>query len=80
MLFGLPPVLDAGRDTLPLFLQMYDHPSYVADQTIVYGTQVENTDLLATVGTRAAMEPGYTYAALRILRVLSYICNRFSSS
>lgn len=45
MLFGLPPILDAGRDTLPLFLQMYDHPSYVADQTILYGTQVENTDL-----------------------------------
>lgn len=45
MLFGLPPVLDAGRDTLPLFLQMYEHPNYVANQAIIYGTQVENTDL-----------------------------------
>ncbi|MDW5265377.1 MULTISPECIES: polysaccharide lyase family protein [Acidobacteriaceae] len=45
MIFGLPPVLDAGRDTLPLFLQMYEHPGYVADETIMYGTQVENTDL-----------------------------------
>lgn len=45
MLFGLPPILDAGRDTLPLFLQMYEHPNYVANQIILYGTQVENTDL-----------------------------------
>ncbi len=45
MLFGLPPVLDAGRDTLPLFMQMYEHPSYVGNETLMYGTQVENTDL-----------------------------------
>lgn len=45
MLFGLPPVLSAGRDTLPLFLQMYEHPSYRANAVILYGTQVENTDL-----------------------------------
>lgn len=45
MLFGLPPVLDAGRDTLPLFMQMYEHPSYVGDEVLMYGTQVENTDL-----------------------------------
>ena len=44
-LFGLPPLLDAGRDTLPLFLQMYEHPGYVGDETIMYGTQVENSDL-----------------------------------
>lgn len=45
MLFGLPPVVDAGRDTLPLFLQMYEHDGYGANETILYGTQVENTDL-----------------------------------
>ncbi len=45
MLFGLPPVLDAGRDTLPLFLQMYEKPSYIGNETLMYGTQVENTDL-----------------------------------
>ncbi len=45
MLFGLPPVLSAGHDSLPLFLQMYEHPSYHADAVILYGTQVENTDL-----------------------------------
>jgi alpha-mannosidase len=45
MLFGLPPVLAAGHDTFPLFLQMYEHPGYHANATIMYGTQVENTDL-----------------------------------
>ncbi len=45
LFFGLPQVLDAGRDTLPLFLQMYEHPSYVGNQTLMYGTQVENSDL-----------------------------------
>ncbi len=44
-LFGLPPVVAAGHDTLPLFLQMYEAPEYHADATIIYGTQVENTDL-----------------------------------
>jgi hypothetical protein len=45
MLFGLPPLLPAGHDTLPLFLQMYGNAGYHADSTIVFGTQVENTDL-----------------------------------
>jgi alpha-mannosidase len=45
MLFGLPPVIAAGRDTLPLFLQMYEGPGYHGDETMMYGTQVENTDL-----------------------------------
>ncbi len=45
LLFGLPPLLAAGRDTLPLFLQMYENPGYIGDETIMYGTQVENSDL-----------------------------------
>jgi len=45
LLFGLPPETGAGRDTLPLFLQQYDHPDYRANATILFGTQVENTDL-----------------------------------
>jgi alpha-mannosidase len=44
-LFGLPPFLEAGRDSLPIFLQAYSHPEYKSDAVIVYGTQVENTDL-----------------------------------
>ncbi len=45
MLFGLPPLLSAGRETLPLFLQMYGNAGYHANATLLYGTQVENTDL-----------------------------------
>jgi alpha-mannosidase len=45
LLFGLPPLMSAGRDTLPLFLQTYEHPDYHANAVILFGTQVENTDL-----------------------------------
>jgi alpha-mannosidase len=45
LLFGLPPLLSAGVETLPLFLQQYEQPTYRADAAIIYGTQVENTDL-----------------------------------
>jgi alpha-mannosidase len=45
ILFGLPPLVAAGHDTLPLFLQMYSRPDYRANATIIFGTQVENTDL-----------------------------------
>ncbi len=45
-LFGLPPVLAAGNDTIPLFLQQYEHPDYRASAAIIYGTQVENEDLI----------------------------------
>ncbi|MGC2636903.1 MAG: polysaccharide lyase family protein [Acidobacteriaceae bacterium] len=44
-LFGLPPVTETGEEMLPVFLQMYDHPSYHASAAILFGTQVENTDL-----------------------------------
>ena len=45
MLFGMPPRLAAGRETLPLFMQIYQRPEYRANTVIMYGTQVENTDL-----------------------------------
>jgi alpha-mannosidase len=44
-LFGLPPLTETGEEILPLFLQMYQHPGYRANAAIVFGTQVENTDL-----------------------------------
>lgn len=44
-LFGLPPLVDAGREMLPIYLQMYERPTYRASAAIIYGTQVENTDL-----------------------------------
>jgi len=44
-LFGLPPLTATGKEILPIFLEMYEHPSYHASATIIFGTQVENTDL-----------------------------------
>lgn len=44
-IFGLPPLVNAGEQTLPLFLQMYGRPSCAATSTLIYGSQVENTDL-----------------------------------
>jgi alpha-mannosidase len=44
-LFGLPPVVAAGEDTVPLFLQQYEHPEYRASAAIIFGTQSENYDL-----------------------------------
>ncbi len=44
-LFGLPPLLKTGEEVLPLFLQMYQRPNYRANATIIFGTQVENSDL-----------------------------------
>lgn len=44
-LFGLPFFVSAGEDMLPVFLQRYERPGYVSDSAIIYGTQVENSDL-----------------------------------
>jgi len=44
-LFGLPPQVSAGHDALPRFMQMYDRADYKSDGVIIYGSQVENTDL-----------------------------------
>ena len=44
-LFGLPPITETGEEILPVFLQMYEHPGYRASAAILFGTQVENTDL-----------------------------------
>lgn len=52
-LFGLPPVTETGEEMLPVFLQMYDRPSYRAHAAIIFGTQVENTDLFPQQGELA---------------------------
>jgi len=44
-IFGLPPVPQTGEEVLPLFLQMYQRPNYRASAALMFGTQVENTDL-----------------------------------
>ena len=52
-LFGLPPELPAVRESLPVYLQAFSHPGYKPDAALIYGTQVENTDLFPTTATFA---------------------------
>jgi alpha-mannosidase len=42
----LPASVPACQESLPTFLQAYDRPSYKPDAALIYGTQVENTDLV----------------------------------
>ena len=54
ILFGIPPEVNAGRETIPVFLKTYEHPSYRADAVILFGTQQENTDLFPQQAELAA--------------------------
>jgi alpha-mannosidase len=52
-LFGLPPELNAVRESLPIYLQAYSKPTYKPDVALIYGTQVENTDLFPSTASFA---------------------------
>lgn len=43
---GLPGKVPACRQSFPTFLQAYDRPSYKPDVALIYGFQVENSDLV----------------------------------
>ncbi len=65
-LFGLPPVLPAVRDSLPVYLQAYDRPDYKPNVVLIYGTQVENTDLVPGTATFAqAWDMQYAFPKLQ---------------
>ncbi|MDQ2946995.1 MAG: glycosyl hydrolase-related protein, partial [Acidobacteriota bacterium] len=64
-LFGLPPELPAIRESLPIFLQAYSKASYKPDVALIYGTQVENTDLFPSTATFASeWNQSYAYPKL----------------
>ena len=50
-LFGLPPLLDAIRESLPIYLEASSTPECKPDVVLLYGTQVENTDLFPSTAT-----------------------------
>ena len=83
-LFGLPPTLAAVRDSLPVFLQAYEQPSYKPDTVLIYGTQVENTDLFPSTATFVqAWDREYAFPKLRYTTFhdfFSYISSRFGKS
>jgi alpha-mannosidase len=66
ILFGVPPEVDAGRQTIPVFLRTYERPEYRASAVILYGTQQENTDLFLQQATLAgAWNREFAYPRLR---------------
>lgn len=50
----LPPQMAACAESLPVFLQSYEAPSYKPDAALIYGAQVENTEIRP--GTAAFVE------------------------
>ena len=66
-LFGLPPLTQTGEEVLPLFLQMYQQPNYRASAAILFGTQVENTDLFPQQGELAdEWNKEYAYPRIQV--------------
>jgi hypothetical protein len=83
-LFGLPPTIAGGHDSLPLYLQIYSRPDYKSDATIIYGTQVENTDLFPQQATLVD-EWGKVYAYPHLkysgfAEAIGYIGGQFGDS
>ncbi|MFM7101847.1 MAG: hypothetical protein ACKO3N_11830, partial [Verrucomicrobiota bacterium] len=54
-LFGTPPRVESAAESLPRFLQAYDHPEHPGSTVLLYGTQVENV----------ALDPGQAAFAAR---------------
>ena len=83
-LFGMPPQIAGGHDSLPLFLQMYSRPEYKSDAALVYGTQVENTDLfpqqasMAEEWNRIYAYPWLQYSGFS--EAIGYIARQFGDS
>lgn len=66
-MFGLPPLTETGEEVVPLFLQMYQKANYKASGAILFGTQVENTDLFPQQGELAGEWNGkYAYPHIEV--------------
>jgi hypothetical protein len=83
-LFGLPPTIVGGHDSLPLYLQIYSRPDYKSDAAIIYGTQVENTDLFPQQATLVEeWNKIYAFPHLKysgFAEAISYIAGQFGDA
>jgi len=83
-LFGIPPQIAGGHDSLPRFLQIYSRPEYKSDAALIYGTQVENTDLFPQQATLAEeWNKIYAYPRLRysgFAEAMGYIARQFGDA
>ena len=82
--FGLPPLITGGHDSIPLYLQIYSRPDYKSDATIIYGTQVENTDLFPQQATLVdEWNKVYAYPHMKysgFAEAIRYIAGQFGDS
>ena len=83
-LFSVPPKVESGHDTLPIFLQAYMRPDYKSDGVIVFGSQAENTDLNQTQATLAS-DWNWIYAYPRVkfsgvAEAMKYIAEQMGDS
>ena len=82
-LFGLPPQQAAIRDSLPVFLQSYSTDQYEPDGVLIFGTQVENTELYPETANfleawnREYAYPRLDYATLRDF--MKYVDEKFGT-
>lgn len=83
-LFGLTPTIAGGHDSLPLYLQIFSRPDYKSDAAIIYGTQVENTDLFPQQATLVdEWNKVYAFPHLKysgFAEAVQYIAGQFGDS
>jgi hypothetical protein len=83
-LFGMPPQIAGGHDALPRFFQIYSRPEYKSDAAVIYGTQVENTDLFPQQASMAEeWNRIYAYPRLRysgFSEAMGYIARQFGDA
>jgi len=84
VMFGGVSPLSAGQGMLPLFLQMYERPSYRANAVILFGSQLENTDLFPQqAGLAQQWNSVYAYPRLQysgIHKALKTIALQFGNN
>jgi hypothetical protein len=59
-LFGLPPLLNAGEQSLPIFLQGYDGPTYKSNSVLIYGNSLTTAIFAIPVSRRMRSEKDYS--------------------
>jgi hypothetical protein len=83
-LFGMPPSLQAGYDTLPRFIQPYTRPDYKSDGTIMFGTQSDNQSVDPAQASLASdWNAVYAYPKLKfsgVSEAMGYIAGQMGDS
>lgn len=83
-IFGLPPRIEGGHDTLPLFLSEYTQHGYQPDAVLIYGAQSENSQLNpALAGFAEKWNKTYAYPKMQnatFVDFFHYIDKKYGST